>query len=129
MMETVAERRPDKAVKAQFMFAGFTQTAGIRTYAYESVGATVRMNYTVEVNLALLPVYGIRIQDLPLLCRELLLQRMEPDDTAACIFTEPQMRIHAEKLAIARTEAAQKRKPARHLAVANPGSAWRNSFR
>jgi hypothetical protein len=129
-MEGLTERKLEKDGKAHFMFAGFTQTAGIRTYAFESIGAGARTDHTVEVNLALLTGYGIRIQELPLLCRELLQQREEPDGLSACVFTEPQMRSHAEKLAIAKAEAAQKRKPPRHLAATpNPGSAWRNSFR
>jgi len=129
MIETFTERRADKNGKTQFMLAGFTQSAGIRTYAFEGIGDSGRSDYTVEVNLSLIPGYGIRIQDLPLLCRELLQQRLEPDEGAACIFTEQQMRSHAQKLTSAREEAALKRKPPRHLAVPNPGAAWRNTFR
>jgi len=128
MTEDSAERKPDKSAKPQFIFTGFTQTAGIRIYAFEGM-AEGRRAYTVEVNLALIPGYGIRIQDLPLLCRDLLQQGAEPAEICAFVFTEQQMRSHAEKLAIAREEAEQKKKQPRHLANANPGAAWRTSLR
>jgi hypothetical protein len=126
-MQGFTERK--QTAGPQFIFAGFTQTAGIRIYAYESIGDQGRTGHTVEVDLALIPGYGIRIQELPLLCREILQQRALPDDIAACVFTEQQMRSHSEKLATAREEAAQKRKPPKLPAVANTGSAWRNTFR
>jgi hypothetical protein len=88
MMESLPERKQDKDTKTQFILTGFSQTAGIRTYAFEGIGDRGRADYTVEVDLALIPGYGIRIQDLPLLCRELLQQRVEPDEISALTFTD-----------------------------------------
>ena len=78
------------------------------------------------MDLALIPGYGIRIQDLPLLCRELLQQRVEPDEVSALTFTEQDMRSLAERRATEREKAEQRKKPARHPANANPGASWRN---
>jgi len=127
MMENPLEPKPDKTAKAQFILNGFTQSAGIRIYAFECLADGRRLNYTVAVNLALIPTYGIRIQDLPLLCRELLLQRTEPDEESAMVFAEPQMRSHAEKIAILREETAQRKKAPRQPANATPGAAWRTN--
>jgi hypothetical protein len=129
MMENLPERKQDKVPKPQFILTGFTQTAGKRMYAFETRVEGRRIANTVEVDLALIPGYGIRIQDLPLLCRELLEQRTEPDEISAFVFTELQMRSHAEKLASAREAAEQRRKQPRHLVTPNNGSAWRNGFR
>ena len=86
------------------------------------------MDYTVEVDLALIPGYGIRIQDLPLLCRELLQQQAQPEEKCVVVFTEQRMRSHAEKLAAARHEAEQKKQP-RHFASADAETGWRPALR
>lgn len=124
-MEISPERKRDVRAKAQFLLTGFTQTAGIRIYAFEGTIDARRISYTVEVNLALIPGYGIRIQDLPLLCREILEQHEDPVESSAFVFTEAHMRGHADKLAFARAEAESRKKQPRHLANANPGTAWR----
>jgi hypothetical protein len=129
MMESLPERKQDKDTKTQFILTGFSQTAGIRTYAFEGIGDRGRADYSVEVDLALIPGYGIRIQDLPLLCRELLQQRVEPDEISALTFTEQDMRSLAERRATEREKAEQRKKPARHPANANPGASWRNPVR
>jgi len=118
MMGTSTEQRRNEP---QFLLSGFTQTAGIRVYAFEARVDAQRTGYTVEVNLALIPGFGIRIQDLPLLCRDLLQQRAERDETSAFVLTEQNMRTHAEELARARSDAEHRKKPPRHTASANRG--------
>jgi hypothetical protein len=108
-METSTERKRNENAKPQFLLTGYTQTAGIRLYAFESRVEARRIDYTVEVNLALIPGYGIRIQDLPLLCQGLLHHRAEGDETCAFVFTEQHMRSHAEELARARTDAEHRK--------------------
>ena len=129
MMEGSTPRKQDNGGKTQFILSGFSQTRGIRIYTFEGIGDGRRADYTVEVDLALIPGYGIRIQDLPLLCRELLQQRVESDEISALTFTEPDMRSHAERRATEREEAEQRKKAPRHLANANPGAGWRTTFR
>ena len=125
MSDSLTERAEEKAAKTQFILTGFSQTAGIRLYAFEGIGAGRRADYTVEVNLALIPSYGIRIQDLPLLCRELLQKQPEPNEASALTFTEQEMRRLAERRAADRAESAHRKKPGRYTASANPGAAWR----
>lgn len=127
MMDSSTERKKEEAAKTQFLLTGFTQAAAIRIYAFEGRIGARHIGYTVEVDLALIPGFGIRIQDLPLLCRELLQQRAQPDEISSVVFTEQQMRSHAEKLAVARDEAEHRKKQARHPASADVETGWRPS--
>jgi len=129
MIDSSTERKKEEGAKPQFLLTGFTQAAGVRIYAFEGRVDARRIDYTVEVDLALIPGYGIRIQDLPLLCRELLQQRAQPDEMSAFVFTEQRMRSHAEKLAIAREEAEHRKKQPRHLASADTETGWRPALR
>ena len=129
MTDTSTERKKEEGAKPQFLLIGFTQAAGIRIYAFEGRVDARRFDCTIEVDLALIPGYGIRIQDLPLLCREFLEQRAKPDDISPCVFTEQRMRSHAERLAIAREETEYRKKQPKHLANAEPETAWRPALR
>ena len=126
-MDSSTERKKEEAAKTLFLLTGFTQAAGIRIYAFEGRIDARRIDYTVEVDLALIPGYGIRIQDLPLLCRELLQQRAQPDEISSVVFTEQQMRSYAEKLAVARDEAEHRKEQARPFASADVETGWRPS--
>ena len=125
-MDVPLAREREAGSKTEFHITGFTQAAGVRTYTFEGRSAAERVSYTVQVDLALIPAYGIRIQELPLLCRELLEQRTEPADILALVFTEQQMRGYAQKLAAARDAAASRKKSPPPNPAANPGSGWRN---
>jgi len=128
-MEGLTPGKQDNGAKTQFTLRGFSQTGGIRIYTFEGTGGGRRANYTVGVDLALIPRYGIRIQDLPLLCQELLQQRLEPDEISSATFTEQDMRSLAEKRATEREQAEQRKKQPRRPANGNPGAAWRTTFR
>lgn len=129
MIDNSTERKKEEGAKPQFLLTGFTQAAGIRIYAFEGKVDARRFDYTVEVDLALIPGYGIRIQDLPLLCREFLEQRAKPDEISTFVFTEQRMRSHAEKLAIAREETEHRKKQPKHLASAEAETGWRPALR
>jgi hypothetical protein len=129
MMGFPTERKRDGEAKVEFLLTGFTQRAGIRIYAFEGRVESNRTDYTVEVDLALIPGFGIRIQDLPLLCRELLQQRTQPDEIKAFIFTEQRMRSHAEKLSAAREDAELRKKPPRSPESPHPETGYRPPFR
>jgi hypothetical protein len=110
----------------QFVLTTFTQESGFRVFAFEGIDSErIRTTYTVRVDLALTRIYGIRMQELPLLCRGLL----ERGDTAgsahSLTFTEEEMGIYSKNCATAKAAAAQKRKPPRRPPSENTGSAWR----
>jgi hypothetical protein len=87
-----------RSAKMQFIFTGFTQDMGFRVFAFEGVGPDrIRTNHTVRADLALLLRYGIRMQELPLLCRRLLERRSDNgEDRGAVTFTEDEMRLYAK---------------------------------
>lgn len=93
-----------------FIFKGFSQVTGFRVFAFEGIaGDRTRMAFTVKTDLALIRRYGIRVQELPLLCRGLLEQRDETEQERTMTFTEEGMRLHA-KNCTAEREAARKKK-------------------
>jgi hypothetical protein len=103
-----------------YVLMGFDQEGGVRQYAFEGLVDGARTNFTVGVDMALIPGYGIRIQDLPLLCREVLEHAAEGNGSALTL-TAKDMRTYADNCAIAK-DLAQKRKTRRHLADRNPMS-------
>lgn len=57
----------------QFTLNGFTQDNGCRVFAYQGIGEDrVRVKFTVRVDLAMSRQYGMRLQELPLMCLALL---------------------------------------------------------
>jgi hypothetical protein len=98
----------------QFILTGFTQDKGFRVFAFEGIALDrIRTAFTVRADLALIRIYGIKVQELPLLCRSLLERSEDGKETHTMTFTEEEMRLHANTCAAARDAAAQKRKPPR----------------
>ena len=99
----------------QYIITGFTHDMGFRVFAFEGIGEDrVRTEYKVRADLALIQRYGIRVQELPLLCRGILERRNEDEDQQAFTYTESDMRRNAElyaaELCALRTADVQKRK-------------------
>jgi hypothetical protein len=114
----------------QFNLMGFSQDVGVRVFSFERVEADrTRTPCTVRADLALIRGYGIRIQDLPLLCRGLLERHDEGTQPGTLTFTENEMRIHAINCVAARDAAALKRKSSRRTHSDNIGAAWRGPQR
>jgi hypothetical protein len=110
----------------RFVLTGFTQEVGVRVFAFSGVATdAARTEFTVRADLALSRRYEIRMQELPLLCRGLLEQRPEGDETRDLTFTEEAMQVHAKDCAAARVAAAAKRRPPRRPSGENLGAAWR----
>lgn len=112
--------------KVQFVLKGFSEVTGCRVFAFEGVNADrSRTDFTVKTDLALARRYGIRLQELPLLCKAILERKYEGDTALRTFtYTEADMGQYADSAA-ARVEAAKNRKPARRPATANLGTAWR----
>src|ERR1700688_3275885 len=117
--------KPARSMKMQFILTGFTQELGFRVFAFERMAEDrTRTRWTVRADLALIRRYGIRLQELPLMCRGLL-ERGDDVETRAIIFSEEQMRTCADERAAAKEGAAHKRKAPRRPASENSGAAWR----
>src|SRR5437879_10746139 len=110
----------------QFVLTGFTEETGSRVFAYEGIREDrTRTTFTVRTDLTLIRNYGIRLQELPLLCRGILERGLEADEgKRSWVFTEEEMSVYAK---VARDAAAQKRKPPRRPPTENAGAAWRAS--
>jgi hypothetical protein len=110
----------------QFLLTGFTPGTDFRVFAFQGVEADrTRTEFTVRTDLSLIRQYGIRMQELPLLCRGLLerrdaageAQREKTNEDRTLTFTEDEMRIHASNCAAER-EAAKLKKSTRRAASA-----------
>jgi hypothetical protein len=115
------------ALTMQFILTGFTQEREFRVFAFEGINADrVRTPFTVRADLSLSRTYGIRLQELPLMCRAILEGRDEAEVQNALTFTEEAMRLHASNCIAARALAAQKKKAPRRPANETTGAAWRS---
>ena len=110
----------------QFILTGFTQEMGVRVFTFEGIDADrLRTGFAVRADLALTRRYGIKMQELPLLCRSFLERRHEGGEAkAVLIFSEQEMSACATDRAAAK-DSAQKRRPPRKPSGENPGAAWR----
>ncbi len=114
----------------QFLLTGFSDDVGFRVFAFQGVAADkTRSPFSVRADIALIRKYGIRVQELPLLCRGILELRNEGEQTRTVIFTEEDMRLHSVHAAEEK-EAAARKKPRRQPATpqegaTQPGSSWR----
>ena len=110
----------------QFVMTGFTQDNGFRVFAFERISTDrKRTPFTVSADMDLVRQYGIRVQELPLLCVALLEEQLEGDETRAWTYTEEAMQAYATSSKARILAAANKKKPPRRPMVENPGSAWR----
>ena len=95
----------------QFILKGFTPELGFRVFAFERIGDDrTRTEFKVRTDLSLIRTYGIRLQELPLLCRGLLERRDEGEQTRTLTFTQEDMRSHANSRAADRDAAKRKSK-------------------
>lgn len=110
----------------QFILTGFTQDLGFRVFAFEGIGEDrTRTVFVVRTDLALTRRYGIRLQELPLLCRGLLERRDESEQERTFTFSEAEMLSHANSCTLER-EARQGRKAAHKPPPGKQiGAAWR----
>jgi hypothetical protein len=111
--------------KLRFILLGFGHDMGFRVFEFEGIAADrTRTAFTVSTDMALARRYGIPLQELPLLCRAIL-ERRDGADKRAFIYTEEEMRVHADDLAAIRRAAALKRRSYHKPPTSSPGAAWR----
>jgi len=114
--------------KMQYILKGFSRISEFRVFAFEDAGDSTHRAFTVRTDLALTRRYGIRLQELPLLCRAILEQRQDVEEQQSFTYGEADMRLHADDAA-ARAEAARHRRGPRRPASSNTGIAWRTTPR
>lgn len=105
-----------------FVLKGFTPETKFRIFAFDGVADDrSRTEYTVKTDLSLIRTYGIRVQELPLLCRGLLERRDQSESTHTFTFSEEEMRNYATSRA-ADKDAADKKKARRASAFGSNGA-------
>jgi len=98
----------------QFILTGFRHDMGFRVFEFDRLGeGRSRTKCTVRADLSMIRRYGIQIQDLPLLCRDLLDRSGEQSELQSLTFTEAEMRACANERIAARELAVSKRKSRR----------------
>lgn len=113
----------------QYILTGFTHDMGFRVFAFEGVGKDqVRTAYKVRADLALIRRYGIRVQELPLLCRGILEGRDEGQEQRAFTYSEADMCLRAGDRAAAEA-ASPKRKGPRKQPSETIGAVWRDPLK
>ena len=126
MIPKIGKDSLKRTATMQFMLTGFTQDMAFRVFAFERMGSDrVRTKMVVRADLALIRRYGIQMQELPLLCRNLLERNENGAETRTLTFSEDDMSLHAKDRASAKEAAAQRRKPPRRTPSENVGAAWR----
>ncbi len=110
----------------QFILTGFTQQLGFRVFGFEGRREDKsKSNYTVKADLGLIHKYGIRVQELPLLCRALLDRTTEEETQRAWTFSEAEMSLHEKDCVATRAAASAKKRLTRKPPVTNAGAGWR----
>ena len=108
--------------KIHISLKGFSQAMEFRVFTFEAIAADQAiMPLTVRVDLALARSYGIRLQELPLLCRAVLDGRQGDGEKRAFTYTEEDMRTYS---ATAREQATKNTKPPRRPAAGHVGGTW-----
>ena len=70
-----------KEVGVRFVLTGFQEASGSRTFAFEGIAPDwTREALTVGVDLMLAQRCGVRLQELPLMCRRVLERAFSPGD-------------------------------------------------
>jgi len=110
----------------EFVLKGFRQEKNTRHYSFQGVGSDrKRTDFLVCVDLILARKYAIPMQELPLLCRQLLVD-LPQGVSQSLSYTEKDMLGYANRRAVAAQDAAAKRQKA-HRRHPSPriGQAWR----
>ena len=110
----------------QFVLTGFKQDLGFRVFAFSRVEADrTRTEYTVRADLTLSRKYLIPMQELPLLCRNLLARCEDLGQSSSVPFGEEDMSLYASSCAAAREAARGKKRPSQRTVSGNLSAAWK----
>jgi hypothetical protein len=107
-----------------YTLTGFTHDLRFRVFTFEGVGEDrIRTAYRVRADIALLPRYGIRVQELPLLCRGILERRDPGDKQDTFTYTEADMSLEASARDARGTKDRARRGSWKAPLPGNPGTA------
>ena len=109
----------------EFVLKGFNTTESIRRFVFETIGADrTRGTVAVTADLTLVRRHAIQVQNLPLLCRQLL-ESLDPATIAGSTVSLTEASLaEVNRIAKAAVEEKKPRK-ARPPVSSNVGKAWR----
>lgn len=95
-----------------YVLAGFSQNGDVRRYSFQGVADDrTRTQFAVTANVRLARTLNIKVQELPLLCAQLL-ESTAPTEAQSLALSEKDMRTHAAlAAAAAEKHATRKRAP------------------
>lgn len=110
--------------RVQFLLTGFTQDKDDRVFSFDGVNLDrTKTPVQVRIDTRMARHYGIRPQELPLLCRSLLDSFPEGQQHTVVTFGEEEMSRHRAEIAL-RTAAAKVRRPPRRPSPTAVRSPW-----
>jgi len=115
----------------KLIYMGFRhETNGVRLYSFEGVvSPEIRKDFLVTADIALLTKHHVRIQEVPMMCLQLLESSAEAGPPLeVLVLTEADMLNHVSAKAAEKEQAAKKRTK-RPFRPANPvalGMAWKS---
>ena len=103
----------------QYLLTGFSNDIGFRVFAFDVIGDDrVHITYSVRADLTLARKYGITLQELLLLCRGILEQRiLGRHHHSTFTYTEAEMCTQAGARALAAEKLKAARKPPNSYAI------------
>jgi len=108
----------------QFVLAGSRNIGGLRVFAFEGIETDrTRTMFFVRADLALSQSFGIRVQELPLLCLRLLETHTFRENEHVLTYGKGEMRLHKDIRASELTALKRKRPPRRPAANGNQNQA------
>ncbi len=115
-----------KVPNHRFILKGFSQVTGGRSFQFEDIDENnVKTAVSVFADFTLIRAYGIGIQELPLLCLELLTRRADIKKSCNLVLTELEMDQIQSDRKTAKEASAQKRKHFKPVVSENTGIGWR----
>jgi hypothetical protein len=94
-----------------YVLAGFSQHGDVRRYSFQGVADDrSRTQFAVTANVQTARKFNIKVQELPLLCAQLL-ESTAPTQAQSIVLSEKDMRNHAALAAAAAEKHATKKRP------------------
>ena len=101
----------------EYVLTSFQHESNIRMFSFDGIDVDhKRTPFTVCVDVGLIRKYEIPLQELPLLCRNLLEKQVTDPQIRALTFTEADMQGHADRRAMALRAAEERKARGKHAA-------------
>lgn len=111
----------------EFILLGFDQPASTRRFRFEIIGGDrCRRPVVVLADLLLAHEYSIQLQELPLLCREVL-EHSETAELSCGVVTLTEAHMAARSKAARDASEAKKARKVRPAVSSKTGEAWRST--